>query len=87
MCIKFIVICYNLLLTYNYNVIIIISVVQIQNWKGVIKLVKSSDNKTYRDILKSMEIINNSIDDGINVDDLQDMFVKTYLKTLKKEGK
>ena len=50
-------------------------------------MVKSSDNKTYRDILKSMEIINNSIDDGINVDDLQDMFVKTYLKTLKKGGK
>lgn len=53
----------------------------------ILMRIKSSDNKTYRDILKSMEIINNSIDDGINVDDLQDMFVKTYLKTLKKEGK
>ena len=53
----------------------------------ILMRIKSSNNKTYRDILKSMEIINNSIDDGINVDDLQDMFVKTYLKTLKKEGK
>ena len=53
----------------------------------ILMRIKSSDNKTYRDILKSMEIINNSIDDGINVDDLQDMFVKTYLKTLKKGGK
>lgn len=53
----------------------------------ILMRIKSSDNKTYRDILKSMEIINNSIDDGINVDDLQDMFVKTYLKTLKKGEK
>lgn len=53
----------------------------------ILMRIKSNDNKTYRDILKSMEIINNSIDDGVEVDDLQDMFVGTYLKTLKKEGK
>lgn len=50
----------------------------------ILMRIKSNDNKTYRDILKSMEIINNSIDDGVEVDDLQDMFVGTYLKTLKK---
>lgn len=50
----------------------------------ILMRIKSNDNKTYRDILKSMEIINNSIDDGIDVDELQDMFVGTYLKTLKK---
>lgn len=52
----------------------------------ILMRIKSNDNKTYRDILKSMEIINNSIDDGIDVDELQDMFVGTYLKTLKKVG-
>lgn len=51
----------------------------------ILMSIKSNDNKTYRDILKSMEIINNSIDDGIDVDELQDMFVGTYLKTLKKK--
>lgn len=53
----------------------------------ILMRIKANDNKTYEDILNSMEIINNSIDDGIEVDDLQDMFVKTYLKTLKKVGK
>lgn len=50
----------------------------------ILMRIKSNDNKTYRDILKSMEIINNSIDNGIDIDELQDMFVGTYLKTLKK---
>lgn len=50
----------------------------------ILMRIKSNDNKTYRDIFKSMEIINNSIDDGIDVDELQDMFICTYLKTLKK---
>lgn len=51
----------------------------------ILMRIKSSDNKTYRDILKSMEIINNSIDDGIDVDELQNMFIGSYLKkTLKK---
>lgn len=50
----------------------------------ILMRIKSNDNKTYKDILKSMEIINNSIDDGIDVDELQDMFIGTYLKTLKK---
>lgn len=54
---------------------------------AILMRIKASDDQVYKDILNSMEIINNSIDDGIEVDDLQDMFVKTYLKTLKKEGK
>lgn len=50
----------------------------------ILMRIKSIDNETYRHILKSMEIINNSIDDGIDVDELQDMFIGIYLKTLKK---
>lgn len=46
--------------------------------------IKSEDDKVYLDILKAMEIINNSIDDGIGVDELQDMFICQYNKTLKK---
>jgi hypothetical protein len=46
--------------------------------------IKSENDDIYLDILKSMEIINNSINDGIDVDKLQDMFVRQYLKTLKR---
>ena len=52
----------------------------------LIRIKASCDKEMYQDILKSMEIINNSIEDGIDADDLQDMFVKTYLKLSKKVG-
>ena len=50
----------------------------------ILMRIKSEDDKVYLDILKAMEIINNSIDDGIGVDELQDMFICQYNKTLKK---
>lgn len=46
--------------------------------------IKIEDDDVYSDILKSMEIISNSIDSGIDVDELQNMFVCEYRKTLKK---
>lgn len=53
----------------------------------ILMRIKANDNKVYEDILNSMEIINSCLEDGIDVDELQDMVVKTYLKTLKKGGK
>lgn len=48
--------------------------------------IKSKDNNLYRDILKSMNIISDSINGGIDVGNLEDMFVATYLEALKKGG-
>lgn len=50
----------------------------------ILMQIKANDDKVFLDVLKSMEIINNSIDDGIGVDELQDMFICQYNKTLKK---
>ncbi len=51
----------------------------------ILMRIKENDDKVYLDIVKAMEIINDSIDDGIDVDKLQDMFVCQYRKTLKEE--
>ena len=53
----------------------------------ILMRIKANDNKAYEDILDSMEIINNCLEDGIDVDELQNMYIKTYLSALKKEGK
>lgn len=53
----------------------------------ILMRIKANDNKAYEDILNSMEIINNCLKDGIDVDELQDMYIKIYLSSLKKEGK
>lgn len=50
----------------------------------ILMKIKSVEDDVYLDILESMEIINNSINDGIDVDELQDIFVREYLNTLKK---
>ena len=49
----------------------------------ILMRIKSEDDRLYLNILKSMEVINNSINDGIDVDKLQNMFVCQYRKTLK----
>ena len=49
----------------------------------ILMRIKSEDDRLYLNILKSMEVINNSINDGIDVDELQNMFVCQYRKTLK----
>ncbi len=53
----------------------------------ILMRIKAYDNKVYRDILNSMEIINNSIEDGVDIDELSDMFISSYLETLKKGSK
>lgn len=53
----------------------------------ILMRIKAKDSELYEDIFNSMEIINNSLEDGIDVDDLQDMFIKAYIKALKESGK
>ncbi len=53
----------------------------------ILMRIKANDSGLYEDIFNSMEIINNSLEDGIDVEDLQNMFIKTYIKALKKAGK
>lgn len=50
----------------------------------ILMRIKANDSGLYEDILKSMEIINNSLEDGIDVDELQVMFINTCIKALKK---
>lgn len=52
----------------------------------ILMRIKANDNKAYEDILNSMEIVNNCLEDGIDVDELQDMYIKIYMSALKKVG-